>query len=195
MPQIDVHSNDLALFQLPKNETGTLAREWITHRSVNQLTEGAPIEFNIMGTSMSYIDLKNTLLYIKLKIVKADGTDTISTDKVRPLNNLLHSVFSQVDINLHQQHTTEAGSNYAYKAYLDTLLETTDQHELDTSLFLKDDVNDFDDTDPGGKNNGLYLRSKFTELSKEIDLFGRLKVDLCQQDRLIVNGVPIYVKL
>lgn len=51
------------------------------------------------------------------------------------------------------------------------------------------------DTDPAGKNKGLFIRSFYTAQSKELDLIGRLYVDVCQQDRLIVNGVPINIKL
>lgn len=52
-----------------------------------------------------------------------------------------------------------------------------------------------DDTDPSGTNNGLYIRAIYAYLSKELGLTGRLYVDVCQQDRLIVNGVLINIKL
>lgn len=82
-------------------------------RHINQLTEGAAIEFNVPGTSMTYIDLKNLLLRVKLKIVKADGYDLEAGDRVGLMNNALHSIFSQVDVNAQQQPTSEVGANYA----------------------------------------------------------------------------------
>ena len=192
----DKHSDDLALFQPPVQETATQKREWITVRPINQLTDGAAIEFNIPGTSLTYIDLKNLLLHVKLKVVKANGSDIATSDKTGLTNNPLHSIFSQVDVNLQQHPTSDVGANYAYKAYLDTLLECRSQHELDCLLFIKDDpLTDMDDGDPSGENNGLFEREKFTSLSKEIELIGKLHVDLCQQDRLILNGVPLNVKL
>ena len=196
MSSTDLLDNDLSLFQPPEVETGTLTKEWITHRPINQITDGAPIEFHVPGTSTTYIDLKNTLVYLKFKIVKSDGANLEATDKERPINNLLHSVFSQVDVHLQQQSTTEVGTNYPYKAYLDTLLQEECQHALNCSLFIKDEGgSDMDNTASDGTNNALYLRSRLTASSKEVELIGRLKVDLCQQDRLILNGVPLYIKL
>lgn len=192
----EIHDNALALFQLPELEVGTLKKEWISVRPTNQLTEGASVEFNVPGTSMTYIDLKDTLLHIKLKIIKADGTNIEVADKVGLTNNPLHSIFSQVDVNVQQHPTSEVGTNYPYKAYFDQLFDTTNQHDLDCSLFVEDEGgNAMSDTNPAGANNGLYTRTFYTSLSKEIDLLGRLSVDLCQQDRLILNGVPINIKL
>jgi len=193
---IDKHDADLALFKAPELETATKKLEWITVRPINQLTEGAAIEFNIAGTSLTYVDLKNLLLYVKLKIVKADGTKLSSGAPVGLTNNALHSVFLQVDVNLQQQPTSDVGANYPYKAYLDTLFDCQSQHDLSCQFFIKDDAGaDMEDTDPGGTNNGLYKREKSTNDSRELDLIGRLSVDVCQQDRLILNGVPINIKL
>lgn len=193
---IDKHDDDLALFKAQELETATKKREWITVRPINQLTEGAAIEFNIAGTSLAYVDLKNLLLYVKLKVVKADGTKLASGAPVGLTNNALHSIFSQVDVNLQQHATSEVGANYPYKAYLDTLFDCQSKHDLSCQLFIKDDGGlDMDDTDPGGTNNGLYAREKSTQESKELDLIGHLRVDLCQQNRLIPNGVPINIKL
>ena len=117
----ETHDDDLALFQLPEFETGTQKTDWITYNPINQLTAGSAIEFTVPGTSISYIDLRRTLLSLKLKIVKNDGTDIVQGDKVGLVNAPLHSVFSQVDFNVQQQPTTETGTNYPYKAYLDLL--------------------------------------------------------------------------
>lgn len=51
------------------------------------------------------------------------------------------------------------------------------------------------DSNTEGTNGGLYARTKMTNLSKTVDLIGRLYVDICQQDRLLLNGVPVNVKL
>ena len=71
---------------------------------------------------MTYIDLKNTLIKVKLKIVKSDGTDLPSVEKVGLTNNALHTFFSQLDVNVQQVLTSQVGTNYAFKAYIDTLL-------------------------------------------------------------------------
>ena len=191
----EVHDKDIALFQQPELEVGTKKTEWITFRPINQLTDGSAIEFHVPGTSTTYMNLKKTLLLLKLKIVKANGEDIAEAEKVGLTNAPLHSMFSQVDFNLQQQPTTETGTNYPYKAYLDILLDATDEHELSSQLFIMDTAGRFDITDPSGSNKGLFDRAKVTSGGKTIDIIGKLHVDLCQQDRLLVNGVPLNIKL
>ncbi len=54
----------------------------------------------------------------------------------------------------------------------------------------------FDETDAKtGSNGGLTNRYNFTQDSITFDLIGHLQVDICQQDRLLLNGVPLSVKL
>lgn len=191
----ETHDDDLALFQLPEFETGTQKTDWITYNPINQLTAGSAIEFTVPGTSISYIDLRRTLLSLKLKIVKNDGTDIVQGDKVGLVNAPLHSVFSQVDFNVQQQPTTETGTNYPYKAYLDLLLDSTDQHELNGQCFNMDTSGSVDVTDPSGTNSGLFDRAAFTKEGGVLDVIGRLHVDVCQQDRFLLNGVPLNIKL
>lgn len=90
----EVHGPELALFKNPDVEVGTRKKEWITIRPVNSLTDGSAIEFSIPGTAMTYIDLKETLLHVKAKIIKTDGSNLESSDNVGLTNNSLHSLFS-----------------------------------------------------------------------------------------------------
>lgn len=49
-----------------------------------------------------------------------------------------------------------------------------------------------DDVDSvAGGNTGLYVRAKYTSEGKVVDLEGLLYTDLCQQDRLIINGFKL----
>lgn len=191
----NIHGDNLALFQNPEVHVGSQKTEWLIYRPINQLTEGAAIEFNVPGTSTSYIDLANTLLHVNFNIVKANGEVLEVNEKVGVTNNILHSMFSQIDLHIQQHPTSEVGNNYAYKAYLDTLLGTPTKHDLDCIGFIKDDNDWPDDTDPSGGNTGLYMRSFWTVQSKTVDVIGHLQVDMCQQDRLLLNGAPVNVKL
>jgi hypothetical protein len=49
--------------------------------------------------------------------------------------------------------------------------------------------------DPSKTNKGLYDRWEYTKKSNTVDLIGGLKLDFCQQDRLLLNGVPVNLKL
>ncbi|OOY33738.1 hypothetical protein BOV88_13675, partial [Solemya velum gill symbiont] len=55
--------------------------------------------------------------------------------------------------------------------------------------------NSFDETDPTSTNTGLYNRSWGTKEGKTAELLDRHQLDLCQQDRWLLNGLPIHLKL
>ena len=193
------HSKSLALFQLPPINTAIQNVEWIEYRPVSQITPGSAIEFNIPGTSTSYLDLKRSRLHIKVQIVNSDGRPIDLTSKAALVNLPLHSLWSQVDLSLQQQVVSSLGTNYPYKAYLDALLGTSASEKkcaLQTQMFYKDTASYMDSTDPpAGKNTGLYYRNVYTEGGKVADLQGPLYLDICQQDRFILDGVQVNFRM
>jgi hypothetical protein len=191
----EIHNKEMSLFQPMEVEVASEKTEWIDHGPINPLTEGSAIEFNITGNSTTFLNLRKILLYIKLKIVKADGSPIGSGDLVGLANAPLHTIFSQVDFNIQQHPVSEVGTNYTYKGYLDTLLNEIDERNLDCQLFVKDNAGFMDETTPDGGNKGLLGRANHTIGGKEVELIGSLAIDLCQQDRLLLNGVPINIKL
>ena len=62
------------------------------------LGSGGPIEFLIPGSGDGYLDFINTMLHVQVKVTRANGDDLDLADPVGPVNNWLHSMFSQVDI-------------------------------------------------------------------------------------------------
>ena len=201
----EVYGNGLALFQTRDTDTGIQGTEWISYRPVNQMgTEGTALEFSIPPMATTYLDLKKCLLRLKVKITRADGSpikgymidrDTPIRDFVALTNAPLHSIFSQVDLFVQQQPLSQVGAYYPYKAYVDLLLNTEDDGVLNSQLFIKDDGGTMDDTSPDGSNNALYIRSLYTNRGNSVDLIGRLELDLFQQDRLLLNGLPVNLKL
>lgn len=159
-----------------------------------------PIEFNIPGNTYHYVDLKHSKLSLKLKLTQENKLPIATGNKVGLVNNILHSIFSQCELRFQQQDTTKGiSSNYPYKAYLDVITSSNTKLRedcLSSQLFFKDSPGFMDDVDSvAGANIGLYLRSKYTSEGKVVDLEGPLYADLCQQDRLIINGVQIGLRL
>ena len=73
-----------------------------------------------------YVDKSKSRVRVSIKITKADGTPSLKKDKVCLGNLGLHSLFRQVDINLNQRLITASiGSYYPYKAYFDTILNSS----------------------------------------------------------------------
>ena len=193
------HQEGLSLFSLPPSDTAFQAREWIEYRPSNQVTSTSLIDFNIPPQSSAYVDLKNSVLNVKLRLTDAQG-NPIKEEAVLALINLpLHTIFRQVDVTFQQTPLSHIGTNYAYKSYIDTILKTnhaTQSNVLSSQLFYKDNgfAPDSADGKTGG-NGGLFERYLATKGGKIVDLEGPLFLDLFQQSRLLVNGVSIGLKL
>ena len=205
----------LALFINPTSTTDIERIDFIDHQPTSQIgPETSVVEFNISGASSGYIDLNSTRLHVKLRLVRENGKPISKQDKVSLVNLPLHSLWSQLDVCLQNQNVSpNVGQNYAYKSYLDVLLKSDPQllqAQLTSQLFYMDESHYMDTTQDGdvlddsGKvvsesapsmNSGYKFRSSFTENGEVIDLEGPLYADLCQQDKFILQGVPIKVKL
>jgi hypothetical protein len=193
------HSPALAIFQTPVVDTGVESVEWVGFRPVSQLAGGGPIEFNIPGHSTSYIDLKRTRLHIKLRLLKADGSPVGDQNLVSLVNLPLQSMWSQVDVALQNQVVSpNIGNNYAYKSMIDVLLQNEEDPkltQLQSQLYFMDSHGYMDDPDPSGNNNGLLKRWEFTKEGAAVDMEGNLFIDIFNQDRYLLNGVHLGVKL
>ena len=178
-------------------ESGSYAE----YHPISALTESSsPIEF-VVGGSNDYIDLSNTILKIKCKITQADGTATDHTQHhVGPINNLLHSLFSEVEVRLNDVMVSSNDSTYSQRAYMETLLtyggEAKSTH-LRMAMFVKDEAAKMDNANghADGANAGLKARTALMDNSAVVDLMGRLHCDIFFQDRFLLSDVSMRIKL
>ena len=125
MGSIPVHTEEVAIFsKLPIN-VGEEKISWVEYRP-SFITQGgySSVQFHILGNSTQYVDLNRTELYAKLKIVKEDGTpfDSSTKESGLPVDNIMHSMWSSVDVNLNHTLVSSRGTNYMYKALIENLL-------------------------------------------------------------------------
>lgn len=189
---------ELNIFQVRPTVCGIQNVQWIDYRPVSQLNGESPIEFNISGAGAAYTDLSRTYLHIRARITK-QGLPALDED-VTPVNLWLHSLFTQCDVTLQQKMLYNSGRFYAYKSYIETLLKykSDNAKALAAEMFYKDDPNNMDSfkaKDPQTINMGLLMRHNRVKDGNCVDMMGPLHADLCQLDRLILNGVDIGVKL
>ena len=100
------------------------------------------IEFEFQTDRNSYVDLRETYLALKLKLVRGRGYETYSTKEVKkeqkgeaeaeeegtteeeavPLvthvNNIFHSIFSNVEVSINNQQIYNSNGLYALKSYI-----------------------------------------------------------------------------
>ena len=197
---------ELGLFGVPPTQTEIESTQWIEHRPITTLSDSSPIEFLIIGSGEEYVDLSETYLQVRAKIVKANegnlaqtidenGVVTGNDAAVGPVNLWLHSLFSQIDVSLNERLVTPSLNTYPYRAYLETLLSfgpAAKESYLTMSMWHKDTAGHMDDP---SNNKGFLERRNSILTSKEIVMIGKPHVDLCFQERLMLNGVDIKMRL
>lgn len=195
--------SELDLFSVPATQTSVETGMYVDYHPVSSITGGAPIEFDVNATGDDYLDLANSLLHVRAKIVKANGDNLEVANTVGPVNNFLHSLFSQVDISLNGTLITSSTNTYAYRAYIETLLSygsDAKSSQLTSALFYKDEAGKMDKSNPLAenavdKNSGLTKRQAFSATSREIDMIGRIHSDIFFQERYMLNEVNVRIKL
>lgn len=190
--------SELDLFSLPATQTSIENGKWVQYKPISSLTDDSPIEFVVPGQGDEYIDLANTMINIKARILKPDGTKlNDAVDKnVGPVNNWLHSLFSQVDLYVNQKLVSPQNNTYAYRAYIETVLnydEGAKTSHLTCALWYDDEAGNMDDCENG--NTGLKNRKTFTKESDYVDMIGHLHVDLFNQEKFLLNGVELRLRL
>ena len=189
--------SELSLFTPPSMSAPYQKVQYVEYRSASPLNDGGPIQFTIPPTANQFIDLRRTLLHVEAKIIKKDGGDMGADDHVWPINLPLHSLFSQVDVEM--QHTLVSSNQlYGYKTYIETLLGYNKEAQdtfLKSQGFEKDTSATVDNITDVKANTGFFGRWVTFARSQKADMEGPLMADICQQDRVILNGVEINIRL
>src|SRR5277367_3718358 len=178
--------SQLEIFSVPATQLAIAETRSNYYRPISTLTNSQIIEFSLPSLSEYYYDLSTSLLYIKLKIVKSDGTALTaeeSVNRVALTQNTLSSLFADADVYLNNRLISSSNGHYNYISYIETLL-SYDQGAKNTYL-----------TASGWTEKDLNDRSKKSKESKEVEFIGRLNCDIFKQNRLILTEVEIPIRL
>ena len=217
-------TEDVSLFSLPPVNVGTDKVQWIEHFPKFMTQKGnQSIQFTISGSGKQYTDLSKTELYVKLSIRDKNGHIHSQDPKVAtavPADNVLHTLWSSVDIYMNHNLVTSCGTNYHNQALLRQLLTLSHETRKYQGQFcgFTGEFNNFGNPTVGTptSNYGLKTRQNwFTSIVKSQYPYGEggdegttqiatpsavefqapFLADICNQERLILNGVDIEIKL
>ena len=143
--------SEIDLFRVPPTQQSLERGRWIDYTPLSSVTNANnAITFLIAGTD-EYIDLSKTILTVTGNITKKDGTTKLTgggQSNVAPVNNFLHSLFRQVDVYLNGKQVTPAMGTYAYRSYIETLLNydvSAKESQFSSALYYKDTAHYMDD--------------------------------------------------
>src|SRR5271167_706996 len=163
--------NQLQLFQPKRFPQELFGHQYITLDPYHLLSEksSSPIEF-VLKENKEYIDLQETVLRIKCKIVNADNTpipapavNEAGNDHVAFVNNAMHSLFSDVMLLINDKRVEGGDRMYPYKAYMNTIFRFSKEVQ-DGQMFsvgyIRDEATKMDDV----TNSAFLKRNTYTDL-------------------------------
>ena len=143
------------------------------------------IDFKIQGSATDYLDLNDTLLSLRVKVCKGDGSNFTAGDGLlRPIpsNFFLNSLFTDVTLSLNDIQI-EGGSNiYPYKSTIECAMNFNDDTKRIQLL-------------PAGVSSDENERAKWVGDSNQIELVGALRLDFLQQPKYLIPGVSVGIRL
>ena len=189
----------LDLWTIPTTQTSIESGMYIEYFPLASLSPSSNIEFFInQKGSGDYLDLSNTYLYVRAKIQQSDGTPLPQDAPVGPVNNWLHSLFSQCDVSLNNTLVSPSENTYAYKAYLEDLLSYdrgAKKSQMTANMYYRDSSGHFEEVKGDIKNSGMIVRRSLTSKSQEVSMMGKLHVDIMNMSRYLLNGVDVKIRL
>jgi len=161
------------------------------------LSGDSPIEFVISGYGEEYFDITHTMLSLRLRVeTNADSarqTSGTSAERISvgPVKHLLHSIFNQIDVYFNQKLVSPPNNAYAYRAYVEALLNYSSPAKTSHLTFCLWDMDapghmdDLLESNPG--NPALARRARYISGGKALDLVGHLHCDVFNQDKFLIN--------
>lgn len=171
------------------------------YNPISVLNDGAPIEFLIPSSNEEYIDGSSITVHTRVKIVRGDdGTPMLDDSQVGPINLIGHTMWSDVEVTIQNTRVNPSDGCYAYKAYIPTLLgygNDAKKSQLQSALYYKDSAWALNNNNPvpnGCENHGIKQRWALMHPGA-IELENKIFCDLFMQPKLILDKIPIKIKL
>lgn len=184
MSFIECMKSELDLFRPRHIQTSILKTEEISYKPLNSLENQTVIEFACQGHGDTYLDLSSINLRLKLQVLKNDGSFYKDTDANQPgiANNILSSLFRQVNVSLNGKSVNSSDGNYSYRAYLESLLNYgTDAQNTHLEVV--------------GWEMDAEHRKSLIKNSSVVELYGKLHADMLNQPLLLLNNVDLRISL
>ncbi|XP_034939466.1 uncharacterized protein F54H12.2-like [Chelonus insularis] len=203
VPSCECAKTELKLFSVSPIQTTIEGSQLVLYKPIPSLTDNSPIEFVVQCQRDEYIDLAHTMLNSKVKITARHTPMAASDPKagpqpmaVAPINNFMHFMFNQVEVLFNQKCVLPPNSLYVYRAYIKTLLnygrDAKNSH-LSTVGWAQDTPSKMNSlTD---ENEELKKRRQYLSYGKTFDFFDHLHCDVFNQERFLINGVEIRLRL
>jgi len=171
---IPATKSELDVFSVPPTQTAIETYYDVEYHPTTPVKTSKTWDINIPA-SEDMTDLSNTFVYAKLSIKKAQDAELDITDVVQITRGFASCLFEQVDIFLNGVNIMQASNLYHHQAFIEELLYKP-PHPIDAGA-------------------GWEADEQLEERSKgQFVLFFRLHSPLTNQDKLLLDHVPILLR-
>ena len=194
--------SELDLFYVPPTQTSIeegISDDIQPHSSFNT---SDVIRFDIVGDSSHFLNLAETELHIVGYIKQKESELGIEPKtKLGPVNNFLHSLFSQINISINNQNVENTNSAYSFRSYLENLISFNrieKTSSLAGDIFYKDEAGKFDNftVEPTTTLNSLVTKNLYNRgFFERHELTTSQKTIQLQVNHLMVNSTTITLML
>lgn len=200
----ECHKSELDLFTVLPTQTSVESSYYCHYSPVSSLTQDGAIDFVIPGNSDEYIDLSHSLLSVQAQVVPVNPNEKKEdldkdANNFGVINNFLSSLFASVDVSLNQKTVSSASSHYAYRAYIECLLNYSSDSRnghLTAGLWYDDTPGQMETLHKTAapKNKGLESRREHFVNEKIVDLLAPIHADIFNSDRFLLNNVDLSLR-
>ena len=205
--------SELDIFSVPPTQTSIEEGVWDTISPHPNFESNSVIRFDVTGTNSSYVNLAETELHLDVQIRNKKSHHEgykLNTDRIAPVNNFLHSLFEQVQVNLGDAAIENTNKTYAYRAYFENLLcygKESKQTLLHGDCWFKDEV-DFNSTALEARaanettgvtqetvNPGFLKRHQLFANNNIVPLAGKIHCDIVNCPRYLISNLSFRLEL
>lgn len=165
--------SELTLFAVPSTQVAIDSTYEVEYRPSASLESSQVYEINV-PPSEDLTDLAATMVHLKVTISDSLNNPTKQATAAMIAKNFGNALFEQVDLFLNGVNLSQASNMYHYQSFLEDLLYQFPS-EMD-------------------QGNHSKKEPQFVVPDRTYDLYFRLHLPICQQDRLMINGVPMVFK-
>lgn len=134
MESIKFISNEIDIFQKEELYDDVIEKtSFVVHPMGNVNDEGSVISFHLNSTPGYYLDLSETYMELTLNVEQQTPNstdDNKSYDIHSPINNIVQSLWSNIDVYFNNTLVSSTNQCYHFKAYLMSLLKFFGEYEL-----------------------------------------------------------------
>ena len=181
------------------------------------------IEFEFQTDRNYYVDLRQTYLALKLKLVRGRNYETYNTKEVKkehkeeakpeeeetaedeeatvPLvthvNNIMHSIFSNAEVNINNQQIYNSNGLYAHKSYISNKFQGNHLGIQESFALRGYDYEEFPDEIMEAPLSEHFFTRRMKMLSRPngFMLYGKLGVEFFSTSELLYPNMKVRLRL